>query len=92
MSKAIKCDVCKTCFCPEDIESEIIHIDEIVWTNGYSRKNPTLMDNWKSKRNIDLCPDCTWLFNNFFYGTKNCVGLLEKINHDAKLKKGEKNE
>lgn len=66
MSKAIRCDRCKTCFDPWTINGEFAHIADICFQDKENYKN-----NEVSYRDChyDLCPDCAKTFSKFMSGT-----------------------
>lgn len=73
MAKAIKCDRCKRCFDPCSADGEFCSFaNPIFYTGGSAKENVYTRKLFESKEylvyEVDLCPECTKLFEDFMNG------------------------
>lgn len=71
MSKALRCDICKTCFDPYTVKGEFVTIDRMIWqdSGNYDRHEYSYLD-----EEVNFCPKCSKTFSLFMSGKK----LVEK--------------
>ena len=65
MSKALKCDHCKTCFDPSESKGEFTTFGDIFFQNGTKYKNHEI--SYREDGPAHLCPKCTRDFKEWFY-------------------------
>ena len=71
MSKALKCDHCKTCFDPSESKGEFTTFGDIFFQNGTKYKNQEISH--RENGPTHLCPTCTLDFKYWFYKSKKPV-------------------
>lgn len=62
MSKAIKCDKCGTCMCPDDTDEKMVTFNHVGATDGTMRNENTFK---MCRVHVDLCPECSKQFFKF---------------------------
>ena len=82
MSKAFKCDRCKTCFDPYAIKSPryFTTIKEFVCQNGQDVKNNEM---GYFEEGVHLCPDCSMLFANFMGNNAVIFSVTEEKDEET---------
>lgn len=71
MSKALKCDHCKTCFDPSESKVEFTTFGDIFFQNGKNYKNHEI--SYREDGPAHLCPKCTRDFKEWFYNSEKPV-------------------
>lgn len=79
MSKAIRCDRCKKCFDPYNVEGDFARITDFVVTDAkiFDSHECSYRD-----ENIDLCPDCLTSFGRWLHNYSDTITTADSPDLD----------